>query len=91
MSYTLSQWTLYIYRATMEVSKRKIAASVIILEMLQRKKKKRSVWVRDWILRRENLGAYSQLMSELSIEDPSQFSRSSMSTFNHSFLSPIIN
>ncbi|KAI4455363.1 hypothetical protein MML48_9g00004746 [Holotrichia oblita] len=39
-----------------------------------RKEKKRSVWVREWILRREEFGAYNQLMSELSIEDPAQFS-----------------
>ncbi|XP_055630744.1 uncharacterized protein LOC129771282 [Toxorhynchites rutilus septentrionalis] len=54
-------------------SKRKIAACVIILKMLERKKT-RSVWIRDWILKRERYGACSQLMSELYIEDPAQFS-----------------
>lgn len=56
----------------MKSSKRKIAACVIIL--MSKKKKKRSVWVREWILRREKYGVYNQLMSELSIEDPAQFS-----------------
>lgn len=32
------------------------------------------MWVRDWILRREEQGAYTQLMRELSAEDPAQFS-----------------
>jgi len=58
----------------MKVSKRKCAAIVVIMNGLKIKKNKRSVWVREWILRREEHGAYSQLMRELSVEDPSQFS-----------------
>lgn len=46
---------------------------MIIAEMARKKKKKRSVWVREWILRRESDGAYNRLMSELIIEDPMQF------------------
>ncbi|KAJ8929607.1 hypothetical protein NQ314_017714 [Rhamnusium bicolor] len=40
---------------------------------MARKKKKRSVWVREWILKLESDGAYNRLMSELIIEDPMQF------------------
>ncbi|XP_035432552.2 uncharacterized protein LOC118264220 [Spodoptera frugiperda] len=35
-----------------------------------RRRKKRSVWVKDWIKRRAQLGAYNQLLSELKNEDP---------------------
>lgn len=56
------------------VSKKKVAACVIILTKLKKEKKKRTVWVREWILRREELGAYSHLMRERSVEDPVQFS-----------------
>ena len=39
----------------------------------QRRKKRRSVWVRPWIGRRLELGIYHQLMVELRREDPSAF------------------
>lgn len=57
----------------MKVAKRKIAASLIILKMAKQENK-RSVWVREWILRREEVGSYSQLMSEPIIGGPGQFS-----------------
>ena len=40
---------------------------------MTKKRKKRSVWVRKWFVKRESDGAYNRLMSELSIEDPMQF------------------
>ena len=38
----------------------------------RRPKRKHSCWVREWILKREEYGAYHALMNELKISDPSQ-------------------
>lgn len=57
----------------MKLSKRQFAAIVIISKLATKKKKKRSVCGREWILRSERDGAYNRLMSELIIEDPMQF------------------
>ncbi|GBP64158.1 hypothetical protein EVAR_35479_1 [Eumeta japonica] len=32
-------------------------------------KKKRKIWVRDWISRRQDLGASAQLLTEMRVED----------------------
>ena len=36
-------------------------------------KKKRSCWVRTWLLRRQNFGHYETLLRELAAEDPPSF------------------
>lgn len=41
---------------------------------VKKPRKKRSVWVEKWILRRCQFGAYHQLLKELKIENPVQFS-----------------
>lgn len=70
------------------ISKRiKFAAAIVIIHHLNEnktKRKKRSVWERNWIKRRNILGAYAGLARELRIEDPSQlrnFSRMSSEDF----------
>lgn len=60
------------YLAMKIALKRKIALCVIILNI--KRKKKPSVWVREWILKREDVGAYNQLLPECNIENPAQFS-----------------
>nr|CAI5824196.1 unnamed protein product [Callosobruchus analis] len=42
-------------------------------EILLKKKKKKRIWVRDWIRRRNELGASSRLLRELAVEDPSSY------------------
>lgn len=37
------------------------------------KKKKRSIWIRKWIGRREDLGVSSRLLRELCVEDPHEY------------------
>lgn len=40
---------------------------------LQHTEQKKRSWVRDWIRRRNNLGASATLMKELSMEDPKSY------------------
>lgn len=51
---------------------RRAAAAIVAIcvSIKMRRRKKRSVWVKDWIKRRAQLGAYNQLLSELKNEDP---------------------
>ena len=42
-------------------------------EVLLKKKKKKRIWVRDWISRRNELGASSRLLRELAGEDPASY------------------
>lgn len=54
----------------------KTAAAVVLVDYWFRekqKKRKRSVWVRKWIERRRDLGAFATLVNELQIEDSQQF------------------
>ncbi|XP_046548032.1 protein ANTAGONIST OF LIKE HETEROCHROMATIN PROTEIN 1-like [Haliotis rubra] len=43
---------------------------VHISQSLKKKRKPKSVWVRNWILRRNTAGAYNSLLRELEQEDP---------------------
>lgn len=56
---------------------RRIRAAALLIVYHERhmkiKKRNRSCWVREWILRRENYGAYNNLLNELRIEDAQQF------------------
>lgn len=56
------------------MSKNRIAAAVIVLANLKqrraKRKPKRKIWVRDWIAKRNEQGAYNQLMTDLRIGDP---------------------
>ena len=49
------------------------AAAVILIHYKQQKKRKRRWWVRPWLARRNAMGAYNNLMREISLEDPQQF------------------
>jgi hypothetical protein len=58
--------------------RKRFAAAVVISLTLENKnagkmRKKRSCWVREWILRREFQGANNNLVQELRIEDPNQY------------------
>lgn len=63
---------------TMPRSRRvKTAAALVIvdywLRVEERKRRKKRMWVRDWIDRRREYGAYTNLLNELKIEDSLQF------------------
>ena len=49
------------------------AAAVILIHYKQQKKRKRRWWVRPWLARRNAIGAYTNVMREISVEDPQQF------------------
>ncbi|GFG34723.1 hypothetical protein Cfor_02982 [Coptotermes formosanus] len=52
----------------------KLAAAVYVaLAINKRRKVKRKCWVKDWIKKRYQLGAYTQLIMELQLEDAQQF------------------
>ena len=55
-------------------------SSVLLLaaakKVLKRKnRKKRRTWVRSWLANREQRGAYSQLISELKVDDANAYRR----------------
>ncbi|KAJ8942305.1 hypothetical protein NQ314_010101 [Rhamnusium bicolor] len=54
---------------------RSAAALLVLCESYNngKKKRNRTCWVREWILRREKYGAYNNLLKELKIEDAQQF------------------
>ena len=54
---------------------REIAAAILVLCLAKKKKTipKRKKWVKSWIERRKQLGAYHALVRELKIEDGQQF------------------
>ena len=52
----------------------KLAAAVYVaLTINKRRKVKRKCWVKNWVRRRDLQGAYTQLISELQLEDAQQF------------------
>jgi len=52
----------------------KLAAAVYVaLAINKRRKVKRKCWVKNWVRRRDRQGAYTQLISELQLEDAQQF------------------
>ncbi|KAK7794094.1 hypothetical protein R5R35_010296 [Gryllus longicercus] len=51
--------------------KMRIAAALVKIE--EQKKRRRSLWTRDWILRRKEKGAFANLVQELIAEDPPGF------------------
>jgi hypothetical protein len=52
----------------------KLAAAVYVaLAISERRKVKRKCWVKDWIKRCHQLGAHTQLIMELQLEDAQQF------------------
>jgi hypothetical protein len=48
-----------------------LAAAIVVLSSST--KRKRSCWTREWVLRRHELGVNSRLLTELRVEDPSQY------------------
>lgn len=67
---------VYLYVFT-EMSQNKIAAAVVIFEQVKRRrvkrKPRRKIWVREWIAKRNEQGAYNQLMLELRKGDPEYY------------------
>ena len=52
----------------------KLAAAVYVaLALNKRRKVKRKCWVKNWVRRRDQQGAYTQLIRELQLEDAQQF------------------
>lgn len=49
------------------------AAATWYLFFRSQRRTYRSVWIRDWLLRRNDLGAYETLFSELRVEDEGSF------------------
>ena len=51
-----------------------VAASLIIVSLLKKKKRKpRRIWVRKWLQRREEKSAYQNILQELRLEDAEHF------------------
>ena len=80
-------------------TRRKAAAIVVLLlleeEEEKRKRVNRQVWVRDWIARRQEKGAFQGIMRELSVEDTDafkEFVRMDVAHFNRlvTFVEPLI-
>ena len=60
------------------VQRRKAAAVVVLMlldseEKSRRKQKNRRVWVRGWIAKRQELGAFHRTVRELAMEDTSAY------------------
>jgi hypothetical protein len=52
----------------------KLAAAIYVaLAINKRRKVKRKCWVKNWVRRRDQQGAYTQLICELQLEDAQQF------------------
>jgi len=49
------------------------AAVYVALAINKRRKVKRKCWVKNWVRRRDQQGAYTQLIRELQLEDAQQF------------------
>ena len=45
----------------------------VILARRRRRRRNRKIWVRDWISKRVQLGAYHQLVQELRLCDPQSY------------------
>lgn len=70
--------------------RRDLATAILGLTLLderpRKQKKKRKVWVKEWIKRRDELGAYKRLMVELRNEDQAfykNFTRMASHDFDH--------
>ena len=53
---------------------------IVVLQLQRRQRRRnrrarRTVWARNWLLRRDSLGYYSRLMRELEDEDPDEYRR----------------
>ena len=63
----------------MDVDQERAAAAAIIGVLLKRRKtkhrKKRSVWVKPWLQRRNKLGVYHTLLQELRIEAEDEYKK----------------
>jgi hypothetical protein len=50
-----------------------LMAGAVWFLFLRRRRRNRTIWTRDWLLRRDDLGAYDTLLSELREEDKGSF------------------
>ena len=81
----------------MDADQESAAAAVVIGVLLKRRKskqrKKRSVWVKPWLQRRNKLGVYHTLLQELrmeAMEEYKQFLRMSPELFDELFFPPSV-
>lgn len=82
LSATCFYWDHYKYLNEEIMSTGDIQAAVVLLSTAlkaeisrkeKQRRKQRSVWVREWIKRRDTLGASSNLLKELRVEDPTSY------------------
>lgn len=62
----------------MAPSKKKVKiaiACLLILRRRRRRRRQRKFWIRSWIERRQEQGAYANLVHELKNEDPNMYKR----------------
>ena len=50
-----------------------VGGALWFLYIRRQEKGERNIWCREWLLRREDLGAYDTLVTELKDEDPKSF------------------
>ena len=50
-----------------------ITASCSLKMLKKRKRRKITIWVKDWLLQRESKGAFNQIFEELRVGDPASF------------------
>ena len=55
-----------------------VSSSILLLAATlkcfkKRKRRKRIIWVKDWLLQRESKGAFNQIFEELHVGDPASF------------------
>jgi len=55
-----------------------------LISAQQEKKRKRKIWVRDWISRRQDLGASAQLLTEMRVEDAAGY-KNHLRMLSHQF------
>ena len=50
-------------------------ASILAVNKIQKRKRKRNVWVKKWLLERRQKGEYDLLLTQLRLEDAESFRR----------------
>ena len=85
----VSRWLLKMNRAAALA-----LLAVVIVRRQRRRRKKRTIWCKDWILKRSSRGSYGQLFQELSLSDSDFFSYLRMPTnifyYIHDKVTPFI-
>ena len=53
--------------------KRRLAAAIWFLQIRANAQRRRTIWTKQWLLRRDDLGAFDTLLAELRMEDQACF------------------